>query len=113
MLILRVHVSAKKNGGGEWIFSVRDNGIGIDPQYFETIFRMYQRLHGPNEFAGVGIGLSVCKKIAERHNGRIWVESSLGNGSTFYLALPNGAGKMGLEALGRGQQENSEPALLN
>ena len=109
----RVHVSAKKNDDNEWIFSVRDNGIGIDPQYFETIFRMYQRLHGPNEFAGVGIGLSVCKKIAERHNGRIWVESSLGNGSTFYLALPNGAGKMGLEALGRGQQENSEPALLN
>jgi len=87
----RVHVSAKKNGGGEWIFSVRDNGIGIDSQYFEKIFAMYQRLHGPHEFSGAGVGLTVCKKIAERHNGRIWVKSSLGNGSTFYLALPDGA----------------------
>jgi PAS domain S-box-containing protein len=97
----RVHVSAKKNGDNEWIFSIRDNGIGIDSQYFETIFHMYKRLHGPNEFSGVGIGLSVCKKIAERHNGRIWVESSPGNGSTFYVALPDGEEKMALEALGR------------
>jgi PAS domain S-box-containing protein len=84
----RVQVSAEKNSDSEWIFSVRDNGIGIDPQHFERIFVMYKRLHGRNELPGAGIGLSVCKKIAERHSGRMWVESSLGTGSTFHIALP-------------------------
>jgi len=106
----RVHVSAKKNNGSEWIFSVRDNGIGIDSQHFERIFGMYQRLHGPDEFSGVGIGLSICKKIAERHNGRIWVESSLGNGSTFYLALPDGEGNTALDVLGKGQRRVPSPS---
>ena len=83
----RVHVSAARNGGKEWIFSVQDNGLGIDSQYFEKIFGMFQRLHKREEFAGTGIGLAICKKIAERHGGSISVESQLGQGSTFRFAL--------------------------
>jgi light-regulated signal transduction histidine kinase (bacteriophytochrome) len=76
---------------------------------------MYQRLHGQNrkEISGIGIGLALCKKIAERHGGRVWVESALGNGSTFYVALPDGEVKTALDASGSGQLACSDPVVLN
>lgn len=81
----RIHVSARKKAR-EWIFSIRDNGVGIEPQYRDRIFAIFQRLHKGMD--GTGIGLAICKKIVERHGGRIWVESRRGDGSTFYFSLP-------------------------
>jgi signal transduction histidine kinase len=84
----RIHINAVHKDSG-WQFAVTDNGIGVEPQYTERIFQIFQRLHGRGKYPGTGIGLSICKKIVERHNGKIWVESKPGNGSTFYFTVPD------------------------
>jgi PAS domain S-box-containing protein len=85
--IPQIHISAEHKDD-EWLFSIQDNGIGIDPQYKDRIFKIFQRLHSRDEYPGTGIGLALCMKIVELHNGKIWMESELGKGATFYFSLP-------------------------
>jgi light-regulated signal transduction histidine kinase (bacteriophytochrome) len=85
--IPRIAIGGRPSGAKQWLFWVRDTGIGIEPQYFDRIFGVFQRLHKREAFAGTGIGLAICRKIMERHGGKVSVESTPGKGSTFSFAL--------------------------
>jgi len=83
----RIQISVEL-GDGEWLLAVHDNGQGIDPAYHDRIFGVFKRLHG-SEYPGTGIGLAICKRIVEKHGGRVWVESEAGQGATFRFSIPN------------------------
>lgn len=94
----RLHITAQR-GKNEWVFAVRDNGIGIDEKFTERIFEIFYRLHTAQAYPGTGIGLAICRRIVERHGGRIWVESKLGVGSIFYFTLPDKTAKENYDLL--------------
>ena len=83
----QIHVSAHRHDR-QWVLSVQDNGIGIDPAYTESIFGIFKRLHTVDKYPGTGMGLAICQRILERYGGRIWIESELGKGSTFFFTIP-------------------------
>jgi light-regulated signal transduction histidine kinase (bacteriophytochrome) len=82
-----VHISATEEKS-DWIFSIKDNGIGIEKEFYERIFGIFQRLHSRDEYSGTGIGLAICRRIVDRHGGRIWLESEIDKGTVFYFSIP-------------------------